>query len=78
MKSGSISVMRKHALISGLFLGLIVLAGQLAGAQTFSVIHNFGDATDGVNPFAGLAIDGAGNLYGVTWGGGSSGAGTVF
>jgi len=33
---------------------------------------------DGVNPYAGVVIDAAGNLYGTTEWGGSAGAGTVF
>jgi uncharacterized repeat protein (TIGR03803 family) len=70
--------MGKHALTSVFLVGLIAFTVSLAGAQTFSVIHSFGDASDGVNPFAGLVIDGAGSFCGVTWGGGSSGAGTVF
>ena len=35
-----------------------------AQAQTFTVLHTFTGAQDGGQPLAGLAIDGAGNLYG--------------
>ena len=43
------------------------------------VLHSFsGGADDGVNPSSGLTMDSAGNLYGVTWGGGAYGNGTVF
>ncbi len=52
---------------------LLVVAGVTVNtnAQTYSVIHNFTGAGDGSAPQAGLTIDGAGNLYGTTTGGGS-------
>jgi uncharacterized repeat protein (TIGR03803 family) len=48
-----------------------------AGAQTFSVIHNFSGGQDGSQPVAGLTADKAGNLYGTASAGGA-GYGTVF
>ena len=42
------------------------------------VLYSFTGKPDGANPVAGLAIDKAGNLYGTTTAGGSSGNGTVF
>ena len=49
-----------------------------AQAQTFTVLHSFSGGTDGAYPQAGLVMDKAGNLYGTTFNGGSSGCGTVF
>jgi uncharacterized repeat protein (TIGR03803 family) len=46
------------------------------GALT--VLHNFAGKLDGGNPFAGLIMDQAGNLYGTTAVGGKYGYGTVF
>jgi uncharacterized repeat protein (TIGR03803 family) len=46
------------------------------GVET--VLYSFTGKPDGANPVAGLAIDKAGNLYGTTTAGGSSGNGTVF
>jgi len=43
-----------------------------------SVLWDFGNGTDGAGAFAGLIMDGSGNLYGTTREGGVSGAGTVF
>jgi uncharacterized repeat protein (TIGR03803 family) len=43
-----------------------------------SLLHAFGNKTDGQQPWAGLAADGVGNLYGTTLHGGRLGAGTVF
>ena len=48
------------------------------GGWTEAVLHNFGNGSDGVTPYAGLIIDVAGNLYGTTLSGGSYGGGTVF
>ncbi|OYW07108.1 MAG: hypothetical protein B7X11_00540, partial [Acidobacteria bacterium 37-65-4] len=44
----------------------------------FTLLHSFASAIDGVNPNAGLVLDGAGNLYGTAAGGGVSGGGTLF
>jgi len=56
------------------------LSPQSGGIWTETVLHNFADndRVDGDQPYAGLAIDGAGNLYGTTRFGGPSGEGTVF
>ena len=68
-----------------LALLMIVLATQLH-AQTFTVLHTFTTGMDGANPFAGLTLDAAGNLYGTAYRGGidtggvcfANGCGTVF
>ena len=39
---------------------------QVAQGQTFTILHNFDNGPDGAEPNAGLTMDGAGNLYGVT------------
>jgi len=43
-----------------------------------SVLHSFAGGSDGANPHAGLVHDAAGNLFGTTVNGGSTGSGTVF
>ena len=43
-----------------------------------TVLYTFTDAADGAQPFAGVIRDAAGNLYGTTQTGGTSGNGTVF
>ena len=48
-----------------------------AGKYTEKVLWNF-NGTDGEGPYAGVILDGAGNLYGTTSYGGSLGLGTVF
>ena len=48
-----------------------IVVSQPAQAQTFKVIHNFTGGQDGQNPFAGVTLDKAGNLYGTAYGGGT-------
>ena len=47
------------------------------GSGTITTLASF-NGNDGANPFAGLVMDGSGNLYGTTYGGGASSDGTVF
>jgi uncharacterized repeat protein (TIGR03803 family) len=57
------------------------LTPAAGGTWTEQVLHSFSGwigGRDGANPLAGLIFDGAGNLYGTTDEGGTSGAGTVF
>ena len=52
---------------------------KLSPSGKFNVLHSFRTGgTDGARPFASLVRDPAGNLYGTTIEGGSSGSGTVF
>jgi uncharacterized repeat protein (TIGR03803 family) len=49
------------------------------GTSTETVLHSFAGGTlDGADPLAGLIADVAGNLYGVTYGGGAHNSGTLF
>ena len=54
------------------------LTPQAGGTWTEQVLHSFGNGTDASAPFAGLAFDTAGNLYGTTEVGGAHTAGTVY
>ena len=67
--------------LAALAIGLVLasVATQLSQAETFNVLYTFtGQQKDGANPYAGLTMDAAGNLYGTTYAGGSYGQGTVF
>ena len=77
----------RSALWTLVILAAVGMAALSANAQTFTVLHNFtGTGRDGANPLAGLVMDRAGNLYGVTVRGGGgpcssvdgNGCGTVF
>jgi uncharacterized repeat protein (TIGR03803 family) len=48
------------------------------GTWTNQVLHGFAGGSDGSLPYSGVTIDGAGNLYGTTYSGGTDGFGTVF
>ena len=50
---------------------LLVTTEQPASAQTYQVIYSFTGGASGGGPAAGLTLDRAGNLYGVTSYGGS-------
>lgn len=51
---------------------------KLTADGRLKILHSFDCAHDGCDPLAGLLKDGAGNLYGTTYSGGSYNNGTVF
>jgi len=55
------------------------LAPVAGGGWSQKVLYSFGSTSgDGANPAAGLVLGSAGALYGTTYGGGTTGMGTVF
>jgi uncharacterized repeat protein (TIGR03803 family) len=73
-RRGFVNAIRLFAIV----LGASILFIQFSQAQTFTVLHAFGNGTDGNNPYADLLRDPQGNLYGTTFAGGTAGGGTVF
>ncbi|HYW76133.1 MAG TPA: choice-of-anchor tandem repeat GloVer-containing protein [Gammaproteobacteria bacterium] len=52
---------------------------ELSSANVKTVLHSFcSTSVDGLGPSPGLVMDGAGNLYGTTFGGGEYDVGTIF
>lgn len=79
----SISWIRMRAALStavalATVLGLVVIPPPSAQAQTFTALYDFTGGADGGNPYAGLILDAAGNLYGTTQYGGTFHGGTAF
>lgn len=71
----------RGALTMAVLCLLLIVGFQPAEAQTETVLYSFCAQTgcpDGSNPRADLVMDAAGNLYGTTLYGGTSGVGTVF
>jgi uncharacterized repeat protein (TIGR03803 family) len=71
--------------LSGAGIGVVFeLSSQQNGTWSETVLHSFGNGTDGKAPMGGVTVDGAGNLYGTTYQGGTGGSqcivgcGTVF
>lgn len=59
--------------------GVVYELTNSGGTWTETVLHNFANAPDGANPENGLIMDGAGNLYGIAFAGGTgNGNGCVF
>jgi len=54
------------------------LTDKADGKWKYLVVYSFLGSVDGANPFAGLALDRSGNMYGTTYGGGAYNLGTVF
>lgn len=80
--------MRPDTLFSGslkrfgsvIFLLVFIALTMIAPveAQTFSVLYSFAGPPDGKAPDSTLLLDGSGNIYGITYGGGASYDGTAF
>ena len=64
----------------GTLLGLAVLiaAPAAGGTPKYQVLHAFGSGQDGTGTWGSLILDGEGNIFGTTSGGGLHGFGTVF
>jgi uncharacterized repeat protein (TIGR03803 family) len=55
------------------------LTPSSASGWTFGTLYAFGGySSDGTEPYSGVVIGAAGNLFGTTWGGGTYGVGTVY
>ena len=67
----------RRAALPAMLVALVAFAFPSAQSQTYQVIHRF-QAGDGAGPSAGLTVDAAGRLYGVTGAGGVFNFGTVF
>jgi uncharacterized repeat protein (TIGR03803 family) len=68
-------LIRALAIAALIFLLLIPAA---SAAPKFKVLHAFGQGQDGAGTWGSLILDGKGNVYGTTSGGGVYGYGTVF
>jgi len=58
--------------------GTVFQLKRLGGSWVENILYDFQDKDDGASPYAGLAFDRSGNLYGTTSTGGQNDGGTVF
>jgi len=70
--------LRTAMALFGVAMLMTICAAPAARAQTLNVLHTFTGGIDGGTPYSGLTMDAAGNLYGVTNGGGIQNYGVVF
>jgi len=63
---------------SALIMVSLLPSSALSSAQTITVLHSFTTHGDGSQPYAGVTIDRAGNLYGTTTQGANGNVGTVY
>jgi uncharacterized repeat protein (TIGR03803 family) len=62
-----------------IFVAVLMLAGSISASEwKETVLHAFRGTSDGLAPYGRVIADAAGNLYGTTAFGGTSGAGIVF
>lgn len=69
------------SLAGKLLSGLLFIActfTQLGHSQTLTVLHRFTNGTDGAIPYGGVTLDSGGNLYGMTWLGGTDDEGVLY
>jgi uncharacterized repeat protein (TIGR03803 family) len=64
--------------VGGNGYGVVYEMTRSGGTWTEQPIYAFAGSPDGANPYGGLVFDNAGNLYGTTTQGGTSGFGMVF
>ena len=69
--------MTAAALTLALLSALLLIASRPARSQTYSVLYSFTGKPDGANPYAGVASDKTGNVYGTTYVGGIDNLGTA-
>jgi hypothetical protein len=70
-----------HTAFTAIAALLLFLPFSASARVKYKVLHSFGSGSDGTEPSGPLAPDGKGNLFGVTYGGGTGctgGCGTVF
>jgi uncharacterized repeat protein (TIGR03803 family) len=68
-----------RAVLLGSSVALAVFTSAASAKQGFTVIHDFaGGPGDGGTPLVGVTFDDAGNIYGVTYVGGTYSLGTLF
>jgi len=74
----SVSPHKYFRLLTFLTVCMVLSVMLPAQAQTLSVLYSFAGPPDGKAPDGTLLLDGSGNIYGITYGGGASYEGTAF
>ena len=63
----------KAPAVFAILIAILAIAPGAWAAPKYKVLYNFQGGSDGIYPSAALVADSAGNLYGVTAGGGLGG-----
>jgi uncharacterized repeat protein (TIGR03803 family) len=66
------------AVVTAMLIVALMLVPAAGAAGKYKTLHRFKGGKDGSEPYGGLILDAAGNLYGTTFYGGTYGLGTVF
>src|SRR3569833_23571 len=64
--------------LRGSAVALAVFTSAASAKQGYAVIHDFAGTPDGAYPLVGVTVDSAGDVYGVTYVGGTYGLGAMF
>lgn len=73
-----VRILKTATMVGAAGMFTLCLLASLAESQTFSVLHSFGEGSDGYEPLSGVTIDVVDNLYGTAMFGGGNSSGIAY